>query len=117
MQNKKLTNEQIQTKKAKRKILSIGFAPHDGMISLGVSPHGFISIGIIPHGVVSIGLVPMGVLAVGFVSMGLLSIGTVSMGLIGLGQNSMSIVQFMSRESHQQEMIDSEGNHHNQMNH
>ncbi len=106
MHNKKVTDQSIQTKKAKRKILSIGFAPHDGIISVGVSPHGFISVGIIPHGVVSIGLVPMGVLAVGFVSMGLLSIGTVSMGLIGLGQNSMSIFEFMSEEPHQQDMID-----------
>jgi hypothetical protein len=80
-------------KKRKLKLINIGLAPHDGIITIGISPHGLISIGAIPHGVISIGLVPMGVFSLGFVSMGLVSIGNVSMGLLSIGKTTMSIVQ------------------------
>ncbi|WP_052055429.1 hypothetical protein [Myxosarcina sp. GI1] len=83
----------IEQKKAKRRLINIGYAPHSGWITIGVSPHGFISIGAVPHGFISIGLVPMGVLSFGVVSMGLLSVGTVSMGLLSFGKTTMSIVQ------------------------
>ena len=104
--------------KRKRKLFSIGFAPHDGIISIGVSPHGFISIGAIPHGVISIGLVPMGAVAIGFVSMGLFSVGSVSMGLMSIGKNSMSVFQLNSEESHQHhQMPNSEMKKPDHMNH
>ena len=70
----------MDKQKTKRKFLAIGFAPHDGIVSIGVSPHGLISIGAIPHGLISIGLVPMGAVAIGFVSMGLFSVAAASMG-------------------------------------
>jgi hypothetical protein len=79
--------------KTKQKLINIGIAPHDGLVTIGVSPHGIISIGAIPHGLISIGLVPMGVISIGLVSMGLLSVGTVSMGVWAVGKHSMSIVQ------------------------
>ncbi|GAB4539180.1 MAG: hypothetical protein Tsb0014_29410 [Pleurocapsa sp.] len=87
--------------KTKRKLINIGLAPHDGLITIGISPHGFISIGAIPHGVISIGLVPMGVISVGLVSMGLLSVGSVSMGLMSLGKTNMSIMQLHQGEKEQ----------------
>lgn len=83
----------IEKQKAKRQLINIGYAPHTGIITIGVSPHGFISIGAVPHGFISIGLVPMGVLSFGLVSMGLLSVGSVSMGLLSFGRTTMSIVQ------------------------
>ena len=50
--------------KQKLKLINIGLAPHDGIITIGISPHGFIFIGAIPHGVISIGLVPIGLLSI-----------------------------------------------------
>jgi hypothetical protein len=87
--------------KSDRKLISIGIAPHDGFISIGVSPHGLISIGAIPHGLISIGLVPMGVVSFGLVSMGLVSVGAISMGLVSAGRTSMSFVQ-LHAGSHEQ---------------
>ncbi|MEP0959420.1 hypothetical protein [Microcoleus sp. FACHB-1515] len=83
----------MQESKKRLKLVSIGIAPHDGIFSIGVSPHGIISIGAIPHGLISIGLAPMGVISMGLVSMGLVSVGTVSMGLLSIGRSSMSILQ------------------------
>ncbi len=104
--------------KEKRKLINIGLAPHDGIITIGISPHGLISIGAIPHGVISIGLVPMGVVSIGFVSMGLLSIGSISMGLLSMGKTTMSIVQI--HEHHQmspEPKMESEMNHDRHMSH
>lgn len=80
-------------KQEKKRLINIGYAPHSGIITIGISPHGFISIGAVPHGFISIGLVPMGILSFGIVSMGLFSVGTVSMGLLSFGKTTMSIVQ------------------------
>ena len=82
-----------EKRKGKRRLINIGYAPHNGIITIGISPHGFISIGAVPHGFISIGLVPMGVVSIGLVSMGLLSVGSVSMGLLSFGKTTMSIVQ------------------------
>ena len=72
----------------KIKILSIGIAPHDGLISIGV----------IPHGLISIGLVPMGAISVGLVSMGLFSTGLITMGLVSFGRVNMSLIQLNSSQ-------------------
>jgi hypothetical protein len=93
-----------QNKRKKLKLLSIGIAPHDGIFSIGVSPHGLISIGAIPHGLISIGLVPMGVVSIGFVSMGLLSAGVITMGLASFGRVNMIVIQLNSSQTHQGQM-------------
>ncbi len=60
-----MTSDRVRPKKLK--LLSIGIAPHDGIFSIRISPHGLISTGAIPYGLISIGLVPMGVVSIGFV--------------------------------------------------
>jgi GLTT repeat (6 copies) len=87
----------------KLKLLSIGIAPHDGIISIGISPHGLISIGAIPHGLVSIGLMPMGLVSIGLVSMGLFSAGITTMGLVGFGRVNMSLIQFNPFQTQQEQ--------------
>jgi hypothetical protein len=82
-----------------KKLISIGIAPHDAVICLGVSPHGLISIGAIPHGLVSIGLVPMGIFSLGIVSMGLFSTGMVSMGFLSIGmRHNMSVIEIKTEQ-------------------
>jgi hypothetical protein len=100
----------VQNPRKKLKLLSIGIAPHDGIITIGVSPHGLIAIGAIPHGLISIGLVPMGVVSIGFVSMGLFSAGIVAMGLTGFGRINMNVMPLNSSSQMHQMSPDSEMN-------
>jgi len=44
----------LEHRHQKLKLLSIGISPHDGIFSIGVSPHGLISIGVVPHGLISL---------------------------------------------------------------
>ena len=96
-------NDERSESAEKLKLLSIGIAPHDGIFSIGVSPHGLIAIGAIPHGLISIGLVPMGVVSIGFVSMGLLSAGVITMGLASFGRVNMSVPQLNSSNPHHEQ--------------
>ncbi len=105
-----------QNKRKKLKLLSIGIAPHDALLSIGISPHGLISIGAIPHGLISIGLVPMGVVSIGLVSMGLFSAGMISMGLIAFGRVNMSLMQ-LNPIGIQQNQPGTEMNPHHNMSH
>ena len=86
----------LEHRPQKLKLLSIGLSPHDGIFSIGVSPHGVISIGVVPHGLISIGLVPMGAISIGLVSMGLFSTGLITMGLVSFGRVNMSLIQLNS---------------------
>jgi hypothetical protein len=90
-----------ESKSKKLKLVEVGIAPHDGIFSIGVSPHGLISIGAIPHGLISIGLVPMGVISVGLVSMGLFSAGLITMGLATFGKVTMSLKPMTPMEMQQ----------------
>jgi len=100
-----------QTNQLKKlKLIAIGIAPHNGIFSIGVSPHGLISIGSIPHRLISIGLVPMGVISIGLVSMGLFSTGIIAMGLVSLGKVNMSMLPL--NPGTQQEQPGTEMNHH-----
>lgn len=112
-----VNKDKPKKKPRKWKLINIGLAPHDGIITIGISPHGFISIGAIPHGVISIGLVPMGVLSVGLVSMGLLSIGSVSMGLMSIGRTSMSIFEQEHQQMIPKSTTESDLNHEGHMSH
>ncbi len=111
----------FENRPKKAKLLSIGIAPHDGIFSIGVSPHGLISIGVMPHGLVSIGLVPMGVVSIGLVSMGLFSAGITTMGLVSFGRVNMSLIQLNSTQidspgerPRQRQPSESPMNHHHQ---
>jgi hypothetical protein len=101
--------------KTTKKLISIGIAPHDAVICLGVSPHGLISIGAIPHGLVSIGLVPMGVFSLGLVSMGLFSTGMVSMGFLSIGmRHNMSVIEMNSNQVSPAPQQNLDPHHHHQ---
>ncbi len=99
--NRDRTASPLENRQKKLKLLSIGIAPHDGIFSIGISPHGLISIGVIPHGLISIGLVPMGAISIGLVSMGLLSTGLITMGLVSFGRVNMSLIQLNSSQIEQ----------------
>jgi GLTT repeat (6 copies) len=106
------TQEQPKPLKSKPlKLVVVGIAPHDGIFSIGVSPHGLISIGAIPHGLIAIGLVPMGVISIGLVSMGIFSTGLITMGLLTLGQINMGLHQLNPIEMQQQPAQDTPQNH------